>query len=140
MRDARLRTGRGRPIGVPEDPTMTADDERLGEERFWQLAAEVDGLLLGPKGELRFSTKRRAALTTYFGMAGIDIRSIRTKEQYLAARKAAAPFFQPWLERLAQSGPMTLERRMLLAAVRGDVAETERLRAELGAAREQGDE
>jgi hypothetical protein len=110
-------------------------DDAMDDDAFWALAAEVDGLILGPAGELRFTAKRRSALASYFGMAGVDLRTVKTKQQYLEARERAAPYFQRWLEHVASRGDMTPERRLLIAVVRGDERLVELFRRELQAGR-----
>jgi hypothetical protein len=114
-------------------------DRESDDEAFWRAAVEHDGVLLGEEG-VRFTGRRRAALTSLFGLAGIDIRQVRTREQYVDARRAAAPFFQQWMEHVAASGEMTTERKLLLAVVQGDDGEVARLQSRLERERGADDE
>jgi hypothetical protein len=71
-------------------------------------------------GRIHFTEAGREELRHYFGRVGIDIRTIRTWEDYLKARKQASPFFMEYLSSIARRGPMTAERRLLISAVEDD--------------------
>ena len=47
----------------------------------WRAGIEADGLVVSPEGQLRFSAARREELRILFGLAGIDIATIRTMKQ-----------------------------------------------------------
>lgn len=106
---------------------MSEVDEKAG----WERAIESDGIIVGDDGSVRFTSKHRAELAQYFAMAGIDISTITNKEEYLAARRAAAPYFDEWLQRTIGSKEQTLERQLLMATLKGDDAEAARLKIRL---------
>ena len=99
----------------------------------WRAGIEADGLVVSPEGRLRFSATRREDLRILFGLAGIDIATIRTMKQYVRARDASRAFFAQRLTHLARRGRMTPQRRLLIGITEGDVEGTRRLRQALGA-------
>lgn len=70
-------------------------------------------------GRIRFTEEGLRELGPYFARAGIDIRAITTSASYLAARKAAAPYFMEHLRSIATTGRMTPERQALIAVLEG---------------------
>lgn len=105
----------------------------------WATLIELDGLIVGDDGSVRFTSKRKDELRELFGMAGIDIRKIKTKRHYIDAREAAKAHFMPFLERRARDGTMTTERRLLVAILEGNASEAERLQKEVEADRAKKD-
>jgi hypothetical protein len=71
-------------------------------------------------GRIHFTEDGYQELRHYFGRVGIDIRTIRTWDDYLDARRRAAPFFMEYLSSIARRGPMTAERQLLVSAVEDD--------------------
>jgi hypothetical protein len=87
---------------------------------FWKRAAEHDGVItVGER--VRFTSRRRADLTSYFGFAGVDIGSIKTRADYVSARRAAAPYFAEWLMWRASRGTPSAERNRLIEALREEL-------------------
>ena len=84
-------------------------------------------------GAAPFRRHAREDLRILFGLAGIDIATIRTMKQYVRARDASRAFFAQWLTHLARRGRMTPQRRLLIGITEGDVEGTRRLRQALGA-------
>jgi hypothetical protein len=76
---------------------------------------------------LTFTEQGKTEFRSHFGKAGIDIRSIKTLDDFYRARQAAAPFFQDRLTAVAKEGEKTLERRLLIAVAAGDDTEADRL-------------
>jgi hypothetical protein len=101
--------------------------------------SEHDGVLIGPDGAIRLTARRRSELTHWFALAGINLASIRTIDEYIAARERAAPYFDEWLRQLVRSGPPSLERDLLMACVEGDDAQVARLRLRLANVAARGD-
>lgn len=101
------------------------------EPEVWEAAQRADGLLIADDGSVRFSARRKEELKGYFARAGINIDTIKTKDDYLQARKAASPYFEEWLESIVTSKPMTTERKMLLETLRGNDAEVAKLKIRL---------
>lgn len=102
----------------------------------WETLIELDGLIIGDDDSVRFTSKRKDELTELFGMAGIDIRDIKTKGQYIHARERAKAHFMPFLERRARDGTMTKQRRLLLAVLEGDKDTAEALEKQILSDRE----
>jgi hypothetical protein len=94
----------------------------------WRTMIEADGLVVSADGRVRFSATRREDLRILFGLAGIDIATIRTMEQYVRARDASRPYFGQWLSHVASRGRRTRERQLLIAIAEGDTQRAERLR------------
>lgn len=82
----------------------------------------VDG-----KGQLTFTEQGIAEYRSYFGKAGVDIRNIKSLEDFGRARRAASPFFEDRLVAKVKKGEKTLERRLLIAVAEGNEAEIKRL-------------
>jgi hypothetical protein len=78
-------------------------------------------------GQLTFTEQGIAEYRGYFGKAGIDIRTIRTLDDFQRARQAASPFFEDRLLAKVKTGEKTLERRLLIAIAEGNQAEIKRL-------------
>ncbi|MBT3205225.1 MAG: hypothetical protein HOM14_03815 [Gammaproteobacteria bacterium] len=53
--------------------------------------------LIDSDGNLRFTRKGLDELTSYFANSGIDIKTIKTLDDYYKARKEAAPMFMDML-------------------------------------------
>lgn len=90
---------------------MTAD----APDKPWYITDEA--------GNLRFTPEGIAELRPYLARAGIDIRTIRTKRDYLEARRRARPYFLEHLYSIARGDPNkppSLEQQMLMAIVAGD--------------------
>ena len=86
-------------------------------------------------GQLTFTEKGIAEYRSYFGKAGIDIRNIKSMEDYYKARRAASPFFEDRLMARLNKGEQTLEMRILKAIAQGDDKEYHRLERLLQAKR-----
>lgn len=65
-------------------------------------------------GTIGFTIEAKADLSEYFSLAGIRLDSIRTYEDYLAARKKASPYFMEWLSLRAEQWPKDNEQYALL--------------------------
>ena len=89
------------------------------------------------EGELTFTEEGIAEYRSYFGKAGIDIRNIKSLEDFRRARRAASDFFDNRLMEKVKKGEKTLERRLLIAIAEGNEEETQRLERLLDA-REKG--
>jgi hypothetical protein len=79
------------------------------------------------EGRLTFTEQGIAEYRNYFGTAGIDIRTIKTLEDFQRARQAASPFFEDRLVAKVKTGDKTLERRLLIAIAESNQAEIKRL-------------
>ena len=79
------------------------------------------------KGLLTFSERGIAEYRSYFGKAGVDIRTIKSLKDFRRARRAASPFFEDRLVAKVKKGEQTLERRLLIAIAEGNEAEIKRL-------------
>lgn len=79
------------------------------------------------EGQLTFTEQGIAEYRSYFGKAGINIRTIRTLEDFQRARQAASAFFEDRLLAKVKTGEKTLERRLLIAIAEGNQAEIKRL-------------
>jgi len=89
------------------------------------------------EGQLTFTEQGIAEYRSYFGKAGVDIRNIKSLEDFRRARRAASPFFEDHLAAKVKKGEKTLERRLLIAIAEGNEEETQRLERLLDA-REKG--
>lgn len=85
------------------------------------------------EGQLTFTEQGIAEYRSYFGKAGIDIRTIKTLEDFQRARQAASPFFEDRLVAKVKTGDKTLERRVLIAIAEGNQAEIKHLERLLNA-------
>jgi hypothetical protein len=63
----------------------------------------------------------------YFGQVGIDIRSIKTLDDYYRARVKAAPFFQERLLKRLRKGSNSFEMQALIAIAEGDYEKLNRI-------------
>jgi len=79
------------------------------------------------EGRLTFTEQGIAEYRSYFGKVGIDIRMIKTLEDFQRARQAASPFFEDRLVAKVKTGDKTLERRLLIAIAEGNQAEINHL-------------
>jgi hypothetical protein len=79
------------------------------------------------EGQLTFTEQGIAEYRSYFGKAGVDIRTIKTLEDFQRARQVASPFFDDRLIAKVKTGDKTLERRLLIASAEGNLAEIQRL-------------
>lgn len=89
------------------------------------------------EGQLNFTEQGIAEYRSYFGKAGVDIRNIKSLEDFQRARRAASDFFDNRLVEKVKKGEKTLERRLLIAIAEGNEEETQRLERLLDA-REKG--
>ena len=78
-------------------------------------------------GELTFTEQGIAEYRSYFGKAGVDIRNIKSLEDFRRARRVASPFFEDHLAAKVKKGEKTLERRLLIAIAEGNEEEIKRL-------------
>ena len=70
--------------------------------------------LKSTNGTIAFNSEAKRELTEYFSMAGVNIESIKTYEDYLKARKKASPYFKEWLLFRAEEWPEENEQYRLL--------------------------
>ncbi len=82
---------------------------------------------LNSEGQLTFTEQGIAEYRSYFGKAGIDIRDIKSLEDFRRARRAASPFFEDRLVAKVSKGEKTLERRLLIAIAEGNNEASNRL-------------
>ena len=82
---------------------------------------------LTSKGLLTFTEQGIAEYRSYFGKAGVDVRTIKSLEDFGRARRAASPFFEDRLVAKVKKGDKTLERRLLIAVAEGNDAESKLL-------------
>ena len=76
-----------------------------------------DYFSVNSEGELTFTEQGIAEYRSYFGKAGVDIRNIKSLEDFRRARRAASPFFEDHLAAKVKKGEKTLERRLSAAGV-----------------------
>lgn len=88
---------------------------------------ESEWYAVSADGRIIFTEEGRREIAPHLARAGIDLRSIRTWDDYCAARARAAPFLQDTLLAIVAGKPMTLERQALVVAVTGDDATFDRL-------------
>ena len=79
------------------------------------------------EGRLTFTEQGIAEYRSYFGKAGIDIRNIKSLDDFRRARQAASPFFEKRLIAKVKNGEKTPERRLLIAIAEGNSEEINRL-------------
>jgi hypothetical protein len=79
------------------------------------------------EGELTFTEQGIAEYRSYFGKAGVDIRDIKSLDDFRRARRAASPFFEDRLVAKVKKGEKTLERRLLIAIAEGNEKEINRI-------------
>lgn len=78
-------------------------------------------------GKITWTAEGLKELRAHFARAGIDIRTVRTREQLDATWHQALPYLQDTLIGIACNGPMTIERQALLAIATGELDEADRL-------------
>jgi hypothetical protein len=86
-----------------------------------------DYFSVNSEGELTFTEQGIAEYRSYFGKAGVDIRNIKSLEDFRRARRVASPFFEDHLAAKVKKGEKTLERRLLIAIAEGNEEESNRL-------------
>jgi hypothetical protein len=97
-----------------------------------EVLAQKDGFLVSSSGGIRWTSQGLKKMRARFAAAGIDIRSLRTLEQYLQARMAIDPLLDHELVRLARGrGPITDERKLLMAVVDGSEVQARQLEFKL---------
>ena len=79
------------------------------------------------EGRLAFTEQGIAEYRSYFGKAGIDIRNIKSLDDFRSARRAAAYLFDSRLVAKIKNGEQTVERRLLIAIAEGNGEESKRL-------------
>jgi hypothetical protein len=82
-------------------------------------------------GRIAWTPAGLAELGPHFARAGLDIRTVRTRDQLRQAWRAADPYLQDTLLAIARNGPMTLERQALVAVALDDEAKFQRLLTQL---------
>ncbi len=82
-------------------------------------------------GSLEFTVEGRSCLTPGFAKAGISINHIRTYDEYIQARMLTPNLATDIMLKLVMDGPMTMERRCLVAIVKGDSALAREITAKL---------
>lgn len=76
--------------------------------------------LVGPNGLLRFTAAGNAVCAPKFARAGIDIKAIRTEEQYKAASVIVGEFAFDLLDDVVERWPDTQHYRSLKECIFGD--------------------
>lgn len=79
------------------------------------------------EGRLAFTEQGIAEYRSYFGRAGIDIRNIKSLDDFRSARRAASHLFENRLVEKVKKGEKTLERRLLIAIAEGNDEESKRI-------------
>ena len=79
------------------------------------------------EGQLTFTEQGITEYRRYFGKLGIDIRNIKSLDDFRKARQAASPFFEERLVAKIKKSERTLERRLLIAIAEGNETDRERL-------------
>lgn len=82
-------------------------------------------------GSIELTPEGRAFYTAYFGYAGIDIRRIKTYEEFHRAERQAFPFLFDFMAQRLKKRRQTLETRALLAIIEDDDATLERIDRQL---------
>jgi hypothetical protein len=67
----------------------------------------IDYFSVNSEGELIFTEQGIAEYRSYFGKADVDIRNIKSLEDFRRARRAASPFFE---DHLAEKSKMARKR------------------------------
>ncbi len=65
-------------------------------------------------GTIAFNSEVKSELAEYFSMAGINLDSIKTHDDYLQARKEASPYFWEWIKSKTEDWPEDNEQYQLL--------------------------
>ena len=81
------------------------------------------------KGQLTFTVDGIEEYRSYFGKAGIDIRNIKSVDDFRRARRTASPFFEERLIHRIKKRRLTLERRLLIAVAEGNDEQINRIQA-----------
>jgi hypothetical protein len=81
------------------------------------------------KGQLTFTVQGIEEYRSYFGKAGIDIRTIKSLDDFRRARRTASPFFEDRLIHRIKKRRLTLERRLLIAVAEGNDEQINRIEA-----------
>ncbi len=89
------------------------------------------GCLTTDDGKLYFTKNDKAKYTLHFAKVGIDIRTIKTVDEFEAAWDLARPHFNEFLVSIAEDGEHTLEREVLIAIVKGDMELADELTRQL---------
>jgi len=84
-----------------------------------------------PDGRIAFTAEGREFYTSFFGYAGIDIRTIKTKDDLYRASRSAFPFFFAFMSQRLRKRRQTLETRALLAIVEDDLEALDRIEGQL---------
>lgn len=79
--------------------------------------------LIDEKGRFFFTKYGRELLGSQFKLAGINMDSIKTKEQYLVERKKTFPYFMESMIERAESSPNDDECNLLKTIVFGTLEE-----------------
>ena len=82
--------------------------------------------LVDNSGKLRFTQEGLQKLGSYFALAGIDIKNIKTLKAYKQAREQASPYFLEHLSERASHWPRTDQFDLLKTAVFGSEEDLER--------------
>jgi hypothetical protein len=87
----------------------------------------IDYFSVDGEGNLTFTALGLTEHRRYFGQAGIDIRTVKTLDDFYRARRAASPFFNGRLAKRLAPLANTLEKRILLALANDDDPNFQRL-------------
>jgi hypothetical protein len=71
-------------------------------------------------GNISFTELGITEHRSYFGKAGIDIRTVKTLDDYYLARRTASPFFNEHLVKRLAKLENSFEKRLLLAIAEDD--------------------
>ena len=87
----------------------------------------ADYFTVNEEGQLTFTALGLTEYRHYFGQAGIDIRTVKTLDDYYRARSAASPYFNARLTQRLTHLENSLEKRILLAVANDDDKAYQRL-------------
>jgi hypothetical protein len=90
-----------------------------------------EDILITDDGRVEFTAEGREFYTSFFGYAGIDIRTIKTREDLSRVRRQAFPYLFDFMAQRLKKRPQTLEIRALLTVVEGDWDAYERVYRQL---------
>lgn len=94
--------------------------------------ARIDGFLVSANRTIAWTPDGLSKMRRRFSLAGIDIRKLRTLDEYVHARQAIEPNFRVYLAGLARGqGELTDERKLLMAIADGDALRVAQLRLKL---------
>jgi len=82
--------------------------------------------LLDDCGNIRFTREGLDHLSPLFELAGIDIKNVRTMQDYQQARKQASPYFLQHLSDRVLTWPDTDQFRLLKTAILGNEKDLQR--------------